>query len=205
MFLFYPLSLQLLSACRLSEHKFVLKLLQVLCIHKLVLFIDCFQSCYMDRHRYFAGLYFVYRIIILICYSINPHGYEFYVYSQIFLIIFLGIHCIIQPYKERLHNILDSLLFFNLCLINALVLVSEQLPYLSHALLLVSSIQLVLMYTPMAVLFGWFSVKAYRYFKNMWLRKKNTLEVSVNDVVDYNRSLSEDYTHSIGSYGSIRS
>ena len=78
--LFYPLSLQLLSACRLSEHKFVLKLLQVLRIHKLVLFIDCFQSCYKDRHRYFAGLYFVYRIIILICYSSNPHGYEFYIY-----------------------------------------------------------------------------------------------------------------------------
>ena len=203
--LFYPLSLQLLSACRLSEHKFVLKLLQVLRIHKLILFIDCFQSCYKDRNRYFAGLYFVYRIIILICYSINPHGYEFYVYSQIFLIIFLGIHCIIQPYKERLHNILDSLVFFNLCLINALVLVSEQLPYLSHALLLVSSIQLVLIYTPMAVLFGWSSVKAYRHFKNMWLRKKHTLEVAVTDVVDYNRSLSEDYAHSIGSYGSIRS
>ena len=206
--LFYPLSLQLLSACRLSEHKFVLKLLQVLRIHKLVLFIDCFQSCYMDRHRYFAGLYFVYGIIILICYSINPHGYKFYVYSQIFFIIFLGIHCIIQPYKERLHNILDSLVFFNLCLINASVLVSEQIPYLSHALLLVSSVQLVLIYMPMAVLFGWFSVKSYRHFKNMWLRKKLNLEVAVNDVVDYNRSLSEDdmfKSHSIGSYGSIRS
>ena len=65
-------------------------------------------------------------------------------------------------------------------------LTSEQLPYFSHALLLVSSIQLVLIYMPMAVLFGWFSVKAYRHFKNMWLRKKHTLEVAVNDVLDYN-------------------
>ena len=72
--LLYPLSLQLFSLCGLSEHWIVNKTLQLTGINKLKPFIDCFQSCYKDRLRFFAGIYFVYRITILLAFTISVNS-----------------------------------------------------------------------------------------------------------------------------------
>ena len=217
--LFYPLSLQLLSLCRLSEHWLVLKLLRFLCIHKLIPFIDCFQSCYKDKYRFFAGLYFLYRIIILICFSIDPQKFEFHVYSEVALVIFLSIHCVTQPYKKRLHNILDSLVFANLTLINGIAILTEQINQQINSreassssriiVFVISAVQLVLLYLPMIALFGAFSLKAYRHYA--WLRWKYGLEqVATNEVLEYSRRTYEDSIQEnesplhMKNYGSIR-
>ena len=191
----YPLSLQLLSFCNLSEHKCVYYILHVMKIRKLIPYIDCFQSCYKDRYRFFAGLYFVYRILILICYTSNPQGYLFYSYSQLLLVTFLGIHCVIQPYKRRLHNILDALIFFNLSMINGFALVSEYfavhiLPgksqYPTSIPLISNTLQLALLYIPMIVLLAILFIKTFKFIRNRKQKERQEIEVpQVGDIFDY--------------------
>ena len=197
----YPLTLQLLSLCNLSEHWVVLKLLRVIAIHRFVPFIDCFQSCYRDKFRCFAGLYFVYRIIILVCFTIDSKRLAFHVNSEIALVIFLGIHCLVQPYKKRLHNILDSLIFVDLAVINGIEILTEQLyddinvsssSYLV-GIYIINSIQLVLLYLPMIVLLSVGFLRVFRHAsKKMYYKKKYFQQIAANDVLDYVRD--EQYT-----------
>ena len=41
---------------------------------KLMPFLDSFQACFKDRHRYFAGLYFLYRLLFITITSIIIQG-----------------------------------------------------------------------------------------------------------------------------------
>ena len=197
----YPLSLQLLSFCNLSEHKCVYYILKFLKIRKLIPFIDSFQSCYKDRYRFFAGLYFVYRILILICYTSNPQGYLFHGYAQLLLMTFLGIHCVIQPYKRRLHNILDALIFFNLSMVNGFALISEyfavhSLPGKSHPTsipLISNTLQLALLYTPMIVLLAILFTKTFKLLRNRKQKERQEIEVPpVSDILNYSDDIAQE-------------
>jgi hypothetical protein len=116
----YPLVLQCLGRCGLSEHRVVVVLLRLSQVHRLVPILDSFQSSFKDNMRYFAGLYFLYRIGLLAVYSFWRSSTVFYALSEFLLISFLGIHAIAQPYANHQHNIMDGLLFLNLAVINGL-------------------------------------------------------------------------------------
>ena len=116
----YPLILQLLGKCGLSEHRVVIVLLRLSQIHRLVPILDSFQASFKDNMRCFAGLYFLYRIGLLAVYSFWRSSTVFYALSEFLLISFLGIHAIAQPYASHKHNIMDGLLFLNLAVINGL-------------------------------------------------------------------------------------
>ena len=45
---------------------------------KLMPFLDSFQACFRDRHRYFAGLYFLYRLLFITISSIIVQGPQYY-------------------------------------------------------------------------------------------------------------------------------
>ena len=116
----YPLILQLLGRCGLSEHRVVVVLLRLSQIHRLVPILDSFQANFKDNMRYFAGLYFLYRIALLAVYSFWRSSTVFYALSEFLLVSFLGIHALAQPYTSHKHNIMDGLLFLNLAVINGL-------------------------------------------------------------------------------------
>ena len=116
--LVYPLMFKLFGLCNLSETKLVTILWRMMPIQ----FLDAFQSSFKDKYRFFAGLYFLYRAIILTLYMWCQSWLEFYSAVQLLLTIILTVHSVLQPHKERKHNIVDSLLFANLCLINAIAL-----------------------------------------------------------------------------------
>ena len=86
--LLYPLSLHLLSLCGLSEHWLVNKTLRLTGIHKLMPFIDCFQSCYKDKLRFFAGLYFAYRVVFLLVQNKSHGNIETSIFSGLALVVF---------------------------------------------------------------------------------------------------------------------
>ena len=85
-------------------------------------FLDAFQSSFKDKYRFFAGLYFLYRAVILALFTCLQTWLQFYSAVQLLLIVIMTVHFILQPHKERKHNIVDSLLFANLSLINAITL-----------------------------------------------------------------------------------
>ena len=82
--------------------------------------IDSFQSCFKDRLRFFAGLFFLYRTAILANLFIFPNNMQYLFSMQILLIIIFGIHSVAQPFSKKSNNILASFMLVTLLIINTL-------------------------------------------------------------------------------------
>lgn len=116
----YPLCYKLFGVLKISENK-VTMCCRCIPLERIRPLFDSMQSCYKDSCRYFSGLYFFYRIMPLIMFAWTKND-TFYGVLQLGLIIVFGVHSIVQPYKVRWHNWIDSLLFIDLLLINALTI-----------------------------------------------------------------------------------
>ena len=78
-------------------------------IRKLLPFIDSFQGPFRDNCRYFAGLFFVWRLIlcaVFVSSTTNPN--EAYFRIEVTFLIIFTVHTLVRPYKRRLHNIIDG-------------------------------------------------------------------------------------------------
>ena len=117
--LIYPLHNKALSCLRIAENRCVRYFFSPL--DKMKPFFDSFQSCFKDEFRFFSGLYFVYRFFILLTVIFSYGLQDSFFYLEIELIGMLILHAICQPYKERLHNVIDTLLFGNLAIINMII------------------------------------------------------------------------------------
>lgn len=117
--LIYPLHYKVLSALRLSESVCVSFSLHRL--NKLKPLMDSFQGSFKDEYRFFSGLYFMYRFFLLVNVTLNSFQ-EVYVVILALLLFMTLFHAVCQPYKQRLHNIIDSLLFANLMAINGITI-----------------------------------------------------------------------------------
>ena len=97
------------------------RLLQSPALH---MFIDTFQGCYKDgKERCFAGLYFVFRIVIFTIYTSAKSDLPlFFTYLVFAYIGMLVLFVIFQPYKQKFFNCLDVLMIALLVLINSLML-----------------------------------------------------------------------------------
>ena len=177
----YPSLLHLLALCHQSEHWLVNKLLSVFMIERLKPMIDSFQSCYRDKVRFFAGLYFIYRIAILATFCMAHSTAQFYVLSQILLTLFLGIHCVVQPYKRRVHNVIDSFLFLVLVLLNASTIFIDvyDIQYQNNNYYggremkdIFVAFQIILIYLPIIVLHYWLGKKVITWLKRVCYSKK---------------------------------
>lgn len=96
--------------------------------HTLHTFADAFQGCFKDRtnnnrdYRYFSGLYFLFRIIILIVYIIELRPLTQLVIQQILCIFAILLFALVKPYKEAFYNKVDLLFFTLLAIMSTLSL-----------------------------------------------------------------------------------
>ena len=84
---------------------------------KLMPFLDSFQACFEDNKRYFAGLYFIYRLFIPLAgviWQSQPHYFGAVV---CFFFVILLLHAILQPYKKKWHSLLELSFLINLTLL----------------------------------------------------------------------------------------
>lgn len=210
----YPLLVQLLALCKLSEHWMVGKVLKILQIYRLKPLIDSFQGSFKDKFRFFAGLYFIYRVLILASYSIARSTSQFFVISQFLLLIYMGAHSIVQPYKKQSHNIIDSLIFLNLVLINACTIFlnvyntesrENYFSGIAHIVTLFFAIRVFLLYLPMVTFLLWMGVKLIRFmsrfsalkqlFKHKSLdnlNSSNTIEEGILSTIDYHKMVASN-------------
>ena len=79
-------------------------------------FVEAFQGCYKDGTngtrdcRYFAGLYFILRVIATVIYS---QDFEFNYFRE-FILLFGStalLFALVQPYKEHIYNAIDAIIF----------------------------------------------------------------------------------------------
>ena len=90
---------------------------------KIMPFLDSFQGCFKDNCRCFAGMFFTYRILILLPYVYSADAISDYTCSEIFLFVIIIIHFFARPFQKTWHNHLDLFLLANLLLVNMLTIV----------------------------------------------------------------------------------
>ena len=91
---------------------------------KIHVLLDTFQGCFKPKFRFFAGLYFLFRLTISINYIVTKTLMQQYVVQQIACTIMFMLVGVCQPYnkKNRFFNLVDMLMFSNLAIINALTI-----------------------------------------------------------------------------------
>ena len=91
---------------------------------KVYIFLDTFQGCYRNEMRFFAGLYFLFRLIINVSYILTDTYGQQFILQQIVCTVFIVLIALCQPYtkENKIFNYVDTLIFTNLALLNALSL-----------------------------------------------------------------------------------
>ena len=118
---------------------------------KLKPFLDSFQGCFKDNCRYFAGLFFLYRIsLVLIPIYFSDGKFWNIATKELLILCMLFLHCLCAPFQEKFHNHINSFLLIDLILINTLLF--APLNSDNSTTTLVAVFQVVLMSLPLVYL-----------------------------------------------------
>ena len=204
--LIYPLHYKILLLLHLSESNSIKKLINPL--EKLKPVFDSFQSTFKDNFRFFSGLLFLYRFIISLTFTVNT-PVTYYAFMEAELVVILIIQAACQPHKERIHNVVDTLLLGNLILINTFSifhLYYKDYPhYMKPYDFILSCIQLILVYMPLVVALALACRKLFNFLKD-WIRKmhnSDTCEVDADGLLEL--ECIRDMDHQPGSFESSSS
>lgn len=178
----YPLIFKVLELFKLNESRLAGIISRLIPVPLL----DAFQSSFKDNFRFFAGFYFLYRLLALAAYAYSKTLVTFYTWVELQLIIILALHSVVQPYKVKWHNIIDSLIFANLAIINGITLfnyfkvvnASSKGEQKYQSVTMFSAIQTLLIYVPL------FCVVAYYSF---WIFRKCKARITSNVSGDANK------------------
>ena len=91
-------------------------------VGKVHILLDTFQGCFKNKMRFFAGLYFLFRLAINITYNMTDNWGVQYLIQQLLCSLMVGLLLICQPYNKenKLFNFVDPLIFSNLGILNAI-------------------------------------------------------------------------------------
>ena len=180
----YPLLGKALDLCKLGETKFANFISRIVPMQLL----DSFQGSFKDEMRFFAGFFFLYRIIALASFTFSSSTLEFYCILEVCLIFTLALHAIVQPHKKKMHNVVDVLLFAALAVINVLSLLHYQKTALgspnSPFIVISYILQIMLIYLPLICLLVAGLVKARRFMVSRRKKSKSKEEklLDTNDL-----------------------
>ena len=159
----YTLHYRVIAALKLDEKQWFNTVSKYISLERMKPLLDSFQSCFKDNCRFFAGLFFLYRFLFLLLFAVLPSYTLIYTVFEIQLIVILALHAHVQPYQNKLHNRLDTLIFTNLAVINAISVLNYSYEsratfsnYMYIRIIEVSSaIQLALILLPLGILAGY--------------------------------------------------
>lgn len=156
---------------------------QTACLHveRFKPLFDKLQGCFKDKHRYFAGLYLVYRFIPNAIFAFLNVRLHVFVLVQICLVLMLAIHCWTKPYRNNIHNNIDTAIFGNMLIINTITIYRyfmTQTFYFPPAFPISGYFQLLLVYLPAIVfIISLIGVLMWRMAPTsfrVWVSTKNT-------------------------------
>ena len=87
---------------------------------KINILLDTFQGCYKPRMRFFAAVYFMFRIAIFVTLATCENSLQLYTIQQVLCCTVIALLAILQPYRKNFFNYIDTLTFLNLAVLNAL-------------------------------------------------------------------------------------
>lgn len=132
-------------------------------IQNIIMFLRTFNECFQGKYAFFAGVLFLYRIVIWAIFANTPNLSDQYVYQITVTCLLLGLHLVCKPYRRDLSwiNVWDAVMYVNIIVINTLSLYHYQA---WHSNLrpnkLLYAFQQILILLPILYLMGLFVVYA---------------------------------------------
>ena len=120
----YPLCYKVFGLLKISESRFIKVLCLLIPLEKAKPFFDSFQNGLKDDCRFFAGLYFVYRLMTVATFALVSQSLMYFSLIALELLVMLILHGIFQPLKKRRHNVVDGVLYGNLLAISLLTVLN---------------------------------------------------------------------------------
>ncbi len=80
-------------------------------------FLDAMRDCYRPNRRYFAGIYFLFRLVMLMIFAFSSKLLTLVLCQLLLIFLMVVVVAIMLPYKEMLHNFIDILLLLNMAAI----------------------------------------------------------------------------------------
>ena len=150
---------------------------------KLMPFLDSFQACFKDRHRYFAGLYFLYRLLFITIASIIVQGPQYYYGLVISLFMFIvPLHAFIQPYKKKWHELLEMSLFIIIISLLMITLYNFAFNRSNGTRLII--VQLILITISIGCMMVYIAIKIYQKLSALKMKNETSASHECIDVSD---------------------
>jgi len=147
-------------------------------------FLCAFHGCYKDGTgggadnnidcRWFAGLYFLLRLILFLVFAFTPTWFLQYIIQQMVCIIALLFFVIFRPYKNQLFNIVDACIFANLTAILSFSMYNFYFTRTRSVFNLWSFvIQYILIFLPLLYMIVYMLYILWRKYSHVFFRKKS--------------------------------
>ena len=205
----YPLCYKVFQVVHLKETNIKL-CCKILPLERLRPLFDSVQGCFKEGYRFFAGLFFLYRLIPQVVFA-SYKSVTYFGSLEILLILIIAIHCLCRPYKVDAHNKIDICLLVNLLLINTLscwkyILSAESSnKHQDNDLYIINVLQPLLMLLPLVglLIYGLWSlirkrVCAQKRLNRFNLGKPNSEECVLELLDDRERSLESSENFNTG-------
>ncbi len=89
---------------------------------KIHILLDTFHGCYKKNMRFFAGFYFLCRLIINLSHVYCSTWLDQFVIQQLITTVLIALVALFRPYQKKFINYVDMLIFTNLAILNCLSL-----------------------------------------------------------------------------------
>ncbi len=131
-------------------------------VDKVHFFLDTFQGCYKNNMRYFAGLYFLFRLTINSAYIATYSWPTQFIIQQLACVVMIALISLCQPYNQenKIFNYVDTLIFTNLLVLNSLTFylyTTSSLGSENGSTVLVFAIQYILIFLPLLYMLSYLS------------------------------------------------
>ena len=142
---------------------------------KVHIFLDTFQGCYKDNRRYFAGVYFLFRLIMGILYAGLHDWFRQYLIQLLLCIVLIVVVALLRPYRKEYWylNYVDLLMFTNLAVVNIFSL--YMLNYDTFELKSGNGFRFILGFEMFLVLLPLFYIMAYIFWHLFFKKFKKEL------------------------------
>ncbi len=175
---------------------------------KVVYVLNVFHGCYKDgteqgTHdcRWFAGAYFVIRLLLYLLYIATPNWFVQYVWQQVICTLIIFSFTLLQPYRKDWHNKLDAFIFTVLAAINALSIHNYYLFTVGQSLSATSfALQYMLIFLPLFYMVGYASYQFWRTYETSLKALKDRIRDSFSRCIGHqNNDRSADEHLSVNS------
>ena len=122
-FVFVGICLPLLLLGPLDLINWLLDKPKCKCLHRVWpsvrvnIFLEAFRNYYKPERRYFAGIYFLYKLVMLSVYAFSAGVLSVTLWQLVFTILMIILVALFQPHKYALYNYIDLILLFNIAAI----------------------------------------------------------------------------------------